>query len=370
MPDIHPNTPRVAGQDAAPRAELIEAVLRPVEAGRLVALPSETAYLIATRADSPAALARLGAAAQSALATGSESEAPALLVRGPAALAGGFPLAGLARRLAARYWPGPLVLELEGLDSLAPALAREGRLRLRSVAHRATAGLVALAPMPLAALEAPGPGGALLVRADDVAAAHPTGIDLIVDGGPSRLGEASAVLGLGMGRFELCREGLLPLEQLRETAGLAIGFVCTGNTCRSPMAEGLARAELTRRLGSKRLGDFGFRVVSAGVHAAIGAPAAGHAIDVLAARSIDLRGHRARAAIPEEIARLDRVYCLTRAHVEALVMGLPPGRAGHVVLLDPDGRDVPDPVGGSKADYERCADALTTAIAQRADDWC
>jgi protein-tyrosine phosphatase len=194
---------------------------------------------------------------------------------------------------------------------------------------------------------------------------------LVVDGGPSRLCEASAVLRVGPGAFDLLRPGLFTIEELRATAGLAIAFACTGNTCRSPMAEGLARAALAARLevAPERIGEFGFQVFSMGVAAGAGSPAAAHAVAVLALSGIDLSRHRSRPALAGDVERADRVYGLTRAHVDALRMALPPGRATHVELLDPDGADVPDPIGGSRDDYLRCARHIERLVERRLDEW-
>src|SRR4029079_19444177 len=86
---------------------------------------------------------------------------------------------------------------------------------------------------------------------------------------------------------------------------LKIAFVCTGNTCRSPMAEALARELLAKRLQTSigKVGDFGFVIQSMGVAASPGAPAAKLAIDVLSEDGIDLGDHRARTATLEEVLR-------------------------------------------------------------------
>jgi protein-tyrosine-phosphatase len=179
------------------------------------------------------------------------------------------------------------------------------------------------------------------------------------------------VLRVGPGSFQVLREGLLDLKALREAAGLRLAFVCTGNTCRSPMAEGLARAALSRRLevAPERLGDFGFEIVSMGVFAMPGAPASAHAVEVLDPLGIDLRSHRSRYAVPDEIARFDRVYAMTHSHLEALRLMLPPGKDRNCELLDPEGNDVGDPVGGPREDYERAAEEIARAIERRLDEW-
>jgi protein-tyrosine phosphatase len=186
-----------------------------------------------------------------------------------------------------------------------------------------------------------------------------------------RLGEASAVLRLGPGHFELLRPGLIDIEQLRRTAGLRIGFVCTGNTCRSPMAEGLARDLLSRRLEvpPERLGEFGFEVSSMGVLGGSGAPPSEHGVETLAARGIDISTHRSSPAVPQDIKALDLVLALTASHLDSLRLLMPPGGTRHCELLDPDGGDVPDPIGGSREDYERTADRIQKALERRLDDW-
>jgi protein-tyrosine phosphatase len=253
-------------------------------------------------------------------------------------------------------------------------VASDGWTGVRLPAHRATAALLAELDFPIVLSSANASGDAPLVDADAVLARFGGELDLVLDGGRARLGEASEVVRIGPGRFELLRPGLLPIEDLRRTAGLRIAFVCTGITCRSPMAEALAQALLRRRLTGGAdvpitLADFGFEVTSMGVHAGAGSPAAQHAQEVVRARGLDLSEHRSRPAIPERVRAFDRVYCLTASHLEALAHSLPPGAARHVSLLDPRGEDVPDPIGGSVADYERCADLIQRALEQRVSDW-
>ena len=145
------------------------------------------------------------------------------------------------------------------------------------------------------------------------------------------------------------------------------------------MAEALARAALQQSLfgaaDSKGLAagldetTFGFSVRSAGVYAGVGAPAADHAVTTLADRGIDLSEHGSRPAIDREVAEADHVYCLTRSHQAALLGMLPPGAADSVELLDPEGRDVPDPFGGSLEVYRKTADVLEAFIEARLGSW-
>jgi len=341
--------------------------------GGLAVLPTETVYGLAARADDERAVARLRAA------KGRDAERALTWHVGSADVLERFEhLPAVVGRLAARYWPGPLTLVLAGVPAGLERVARDGWTGLRYPAQEATAALLAGLDFPVVMTSANPSGEAAATTADEAVRGFEDAVAFVLDAGPARLGEASGVLRVGPGRFELLREGLLPVEDLRRTAGLAIGFACTGNTCRSPMAEGLARRELVERLslpagtaGEERdaIARFGFSVSSVGVLASHGAPATKHAIDCLAARGIDIAEHASRTATAERIASLDRVYALTASHADALRNLLPPGRAEHLELLDPSGADVADPIGGDAEVYRRCAAEIAAAVAMRARAW-
>ena len=113
-------------------------------------------------------------------------------------------------------------------------------------------------------------------------------------------------------------------------------FVCTGNTCRSPLAEGLARA----LVGSQE--DLTF--ASAGLYALDGAPATSYALAAAAEMGLDLGAHRARSVSAEMIEGADRIYVMTRAQQDG-VTRLAARVGGRAALLDPAGEDIPDPYG-------------------------
>jgi protein-tyrosine-phosphatase len=142
-------------------------------------------------------------------------------------------------------------------------------------------------------------------------------------------------------------------------------FVCTGNICRSPMAEGLAR-HLARARGL----DLSFS--SAGVAAPEGHPASDLARSVLAARGVDIGGHRARRLRPGILAAADLVVVMEEEHRLA-VREMPEAALRSILLLsewagEPRlGPGVDDPIGGDRADYEEAATIIEIYI-QRALD--
>jgi tRNA threonylcarbamoyl adenosine modification protein (Sua5/YciO/YrdC/YwlC family) len=363
---MNPSVERIVlGDPPAPRSER-KRIARVLAEGGLVALPTETVYGLAARADLAAAVERLREV---------KRRDPQLALTwhvGDRAALEAFPApSALARRLVERYWPGPLTLVLPGVPAGLELAAREGWTGVRLPALPATARILADLPFPVVATSANLSGGEPALDADQVVATFAGALDLVLDAGPCRLRESSVVLRVGPGHFDLLRPGILDLEALRTTAGLRIGFVCTGNTCRSPMAEGIARDLVARRLEVEpaRLPEFGLRFTSMGVMAGVGVPASAHAVDVLARERIDISSHLSQPALPEQIEQLDRVYALTRRHLDALQALLAPGHARHCQLLDPDGEEVPDPIGGPLGEYERTAAVIRRLIEKRLPDW-
>ena len=134
----------------------------------------------------------------------------------------------------------------------------------------------------------------------------------------------------------------------------SIVFVCGGNTCRSPMAQGILRKLLPHELKSK------FRVFSAGVGAFAGGEASSKAIEVAAEDGVNLRRHRTRPVDDGVQEGADLILTLSPAYKEMLPRTRAP-RFGLFALKEfgvtgepPEDRTIADPAGGSKETYRRC----------------
>jgi len=135
--------------------------------------------------------------------------------------------------------------------------------------------------------------------------------------------------------------------------------VCTGNLCRSPMAEVLLRARLTRSESERD-----WQVDSAGVWATDGRPASAHAVQEIAQRGHDLNDHRSRTITRELMAEANLVLAMTQNHVEALKAAFP--KHAHKVHLFSEmaGQryDIRDPYGGNQLEYTCIAKELEQLI--------
>lgn len=138
-------------------------------------------------------------------------------------------------------------------------------------------------------------------------------------------------------------------------------FICTGNTCRSPLAEGLFRKATA--------GRDDFTVSSAGVAASVGAPASRETQQLLKRRGIELKGFRSRQVSDAILTAATHVFVMTSGHL-ATLEALFPQHADKYFLVrefagmtrQRDGTDVPDPIGMGPAAYEEVAKILDAAI--------
>ncbi len=137
-------------------------------------------------------------------------------------------------------------------------------------------------------------------------------------------------------------------------------FICTGNLCRSPMAEGLFRHSTKNHSA--------YTVLSAGVGAIDGQAASVNAIRVMKEIGIDISGHRSRQLTAELVAKADYILGMTHGHVDAVNLLYPHASEKTFLVrefderLKPYQKDISDPIGGSCEVYANCRDQIRNAL--------
>ena len=347
-----------------PRDVIHEAVQTLAE-GKLVAVPTETVYVVAAHARNADAVRRLDKLREKM--SGGVTQ---LAIRGAAEALDYVPeMSELGRKLIRRCWPGPvnLVFNTEadrGLLGALPAevhqaaLSADG-LSLRVSSHDFIMAVLRLCPAPLLLAGETFADGKYFKTATDLADATNGEIALIVDDGPSRYGQPASVVKIDAHEWSLLSEGVVTRRIITRLAGEVYLFVCTGNTCRSPMAEGLFRKMLADKLScaEEDLVDRGYVVVSAGLAAAEGSRPSPEAVQILADKGIDLRSHESQPVTSRLIGQADRIYTMTGQHRDVILREFPE-LGSRVKNLAANGSNISDPIGSGLDEYQKCADEI------------
>jgi protein-tyrosine phosphatase len=347
---------------AANPHELLAPAVTALASGKLIGVPTETVYGIAASALVPAGVDRLTRGKRRAR----QKPLALAFANADAALEWVPEITPFGLRLARKCWPGPVTLVFRGgfaggpvhrlAESVRHCVCPEDTLGLRVPDHPAATEILSAVAAPVVLSSANKRDEPPAVTAEEVARSLGEDLAFVVNGGPSRFRDASTVALVDGNSWRILREGVVSAAELGDMAACRILFVCTGNTCRSPMAAALCRKLLAEELHCSvpELLRQGFIIESAGLSAFEGGTAAMEAIEVTAGFGVDLSGHQTRPLTRALVQRADHLITMTSHHLLAIEARF--GRTGATArLLSPEGGDLADPLGCNRETYLYCA---------------
>lgn len=360
------------------KRDIVHIVVQALVEGKLVSLPAETAYHVVASALNADAVQRL-AALQDQGKVGS----PTLFLRSAEEALDYSPaMSRVARRAVYRGWPGPIVLELPANRSLSvesetmamsadksglafrlppecrARLLHERFVALRVAAHQAIVEAMRLMPGPLIAAPCIDRSGQAICAGLRAKEHLDLDVALLIDDGETHYGGLAKRVRVDENRCTLIQPGVLGQEVVDQLFHLVILLVCTGNTCRSPMAEvmliRLLKDAFPMQMKSKRSL---VHIASAGLSAFPGGSASPQAQNVMAQRGLNLQAHQSRSLTERALRTADLVLTMTGAHRSAII-DLMPQMDEKVHCLSGGNEDVSDPFGGPDSVYAACADQI------------
>lgn len=342
-------------------ARAIETVVSVLKNGGIVAFPTDTVYGIGCDAFSEDAIIRIYAMKK----RNRNKPLVMFLARKEHVSAFARKPGKSVSRICDRFFPGALTVIMRATSKTPSGLvAKEGSVSIRIPDYQFLRQVVKHLDRPLATTSANVAGGKPPRTHRDIDLEP----DLMVKDDTVPSGTASAILDTSVFPFVMRRKGtislyaierLIPSKVRLDTAiGFNVLFVCTGNSCRSPMAEGMLAAMVRRQELQ------GISVSSCGISAVSGFPATHHALEVMRIHGYDIVDHRSRSVADCDLLNMDLILCMERHHQREIQRRHGAAADRTFLLTEYCGRkgDIRDPIGCEKGVYEAVAHEIEICV--------